>query len=129
MANNFYPQHLTEDIIRNNIVKHFQTNPVRDDNVEFFFQLHNLSRFKQDTKTLKNILQHHIKTKALHQQATINTYSKPWKLETHFSTRRTEVRQSVCELFNVVYSFNCSEDGCNASYFGLDIPRINTKLR
>ena len=130
MANNFYPQHLTEAIIQNSLDKHFQTIPVKDENVvKFFFQLHNLSRFKQDTKTLKNIFQHHIKAKAPYQQATINTYFKPRKLETQFSTRRTETRQSVCELSNVVYSFNCSEDGCNASYVGYTTNKLSTRIK
>ena len=112
-------QHLTEAIIRNSSDKHFQTILVKDENiVMLFFQLYSLSRFKQDTKTLKTIFQRHIRAKARYQQATINFYFKPMKLKTQFSTRKTETRQSVWELSNVVYSFNCSEDGCNASYVG-----------
>ena len=78
MVNKFYPHNLTEEIIQNSLDKHFHTNFVKDDNVgKIFFQLHNLSRFKQDTKPLKNIFQHHIRAKTPYQKATINTYFKP----------------------------------------------------
>ena len=67
---------------------------------------------------MKNIFQHHIRAKPPYQQAIINPFYKPKKLKVQFSNRKTEVGQSVCELSNMVYSFNCSENSCIASYVG-----------
>ena len=58
MANNLYPQHMTENIIKNCLDNHFQTNEESDTKtVEFYYQLGNISTFKQDTKALKDIIQ------------------------------------------------------------------------
>ena len=67
MANNLYPQHMTENIVKNCLNSHFQTNEESDMNtVEIHYEIGNISKFKQDTKSLKDFVKRHLKATSPH---------------------------------------------------------------
>ena len=66
MANNNFPQPLTENRIINRLSNHFQTNAESEKNaIELYYQLCNISTISYDTNTLKDIGQRHLKATPL----------------------------------------------------------------
>ena len=116
MANNSFPQHFVEKIIKdctnNYINKQPPDNPTA---VKLFVQLQNLQSFKRDRKQLASIVKDHVKPSMPNTSISILAYYRPVKLSSVFSTRpRKHDLGSSC----VVYRFSCPKDGCNASYLG-----------
>jgi len=75
LANNNYQQHPIEKMIQNRLNNHLQADVIKDKKgVEFYYQLNNLSTFKQDTKRSRTSYNVNWKPR-LH----INTYL--WKEE------------------------------------------------
>ena len=130
MANNQYPQHLTEKIIKDRLDKYFEeSQPEESNTVQLFYKLGNLSTFTQDTNALKNIVQQHVKATPPRNKVAIKTYMKPNKMASQFSTRRSGGDFSAMDRSNVVYSFNCSEEGCNASYCGYTTNKLSIRIK
>ena len=50
-------------------------------------------------------------------------------MASQFSTRCGGGDYSAVDRPNVVYSFNCSEEGCNASYYGYTTNELSTRIK
>ena len=116
MANSGYPQFIVDNIINQKVTSFVdQEQRVETENITFFVELHNLCNFQQDKKQLKGIVQEHVKAVDTEAKIKLQAYFKPYKLSAQFSTRPTKNDRKRAD---VVYQFNCSEDGCNATYIG-----------
>ena len=118
-ANNNYPQIIVDQIINNIVGKHYtQSSESNDTNtntdINIFIELDNIDSFSRDSKFLKNTISFHVKP-INDRRITLKPYFKPYKLSSKFSTRPVKPTN---ERANVVYQFDCPEDGCNASYVG-----------
>jgi len=119
LANNSYPQWYIDRVIRNCTDKFSSSSisqqPQDDKNIILYVKLEDLSCFKKDERLLKNIVSEHVIPTDKQYNIKLLSYYKPFKISSLFSTRpkRTGLQKS-----NVVYRFNCQEDGCNASYIG-----------
>ena len=112
---------MTENIVKSCLKNHFQTNEESDMNtVEVYYQLGNISTFKQDTSSLKDNVQRHLKATPPHQHVSIRMYYKANKMESQLS---------VCDQFNLVYSFKCIDDSCNAPYVVYSTNKISTRTK
>ena len=116
MANNNFPQHVTEQIIKQNLDKYMnETTTHSTDKIKFFVRLFSIRNFNKQKQTLQCIIKEHIKPVNQQQQIHLHAYFKPFKLSSSFTTRK---RQDPLQQTHVVYQFQCSNDGCHASYLG-----------
>ena len=128
LANNGYPQVLTDRIIQRKLGGNQDNNlgQLDADPVKFFVQFFNLSNFENDRRKLNNIVSAHVKPTDQQAQITVVPYYKPNKLSAQFSTR---VREENIKRVNVVYRFNCKEDACNASYIGYTAQKLENRVK
>lgn len=117
LANNHYPQSLTEELIRTTLNKYINPTETIDkqNNITFYVQLHNLAGFINDKRILKSIVKEHVKSTDMEKCVNITAYFKPIKLKSCFPTRQ---RSETLQTSHVVYRFRCPRDGCNAAYIG-----------
>ena len=95
--------------------------------VKFYVEFFNLSKFKTDKRKLNSIVSEHVRpTSNLDVTLSVVPYYKPNKISSQFSTR---VRAENTDRVNVVYSFSCSEDACNASYIGYTSQTLVNRIR
>ena len=74
-------------------------------------------------------MQQHLKAMPPYKKVAVKTYMKPDMMSSQFSTRRGGGAYSAVDRSNVVYSFNCSEEGCNASYYGYTTNKLSTRIK
>jgi hypothetical protein len=128
MANNSYPQAVTESIVKNCINKHMDQEPKPEQGkICLFVKLHHLHTFKKDRKALKNIIKEHVNPSDRSADLNILAYYKPSKLSALFSTRSK--RNSDLSRSGVVYRFLCPEDSCNASYVGYTTCALSSRVK
>ena len=127
LANNGYPQKLSDDIIRNkmNSMNNNQTAH-KPETVDFYVQFYNLSNFNANKTTLRNMLSSHVKARAPSTEISLIPYYKPRKLSSMFSTRP---RVATEDRSNVVYQFSCNEESCNASYYGYTTQTLQNRMK
>ena len=115
-VNNRYPLTVVDKTINKTLTSIFSNtdSDIESNDLQFFVALNNVSTFKSDQKSLKNIINTHV-TGNNNITVKIKPYYKPFKISSLFSTRP---KTAVEERTNVVYEFVCSEDSCNASYVG-----------
>ena len=70
---------------------------------------------KQNESILKKIVKEHVKPVNTKSKVTVKAFYKSFKLSSAFSTRP---RKTDSLRNRVVYQFECSQDGCKASYIG-----------
>ena len=97
---------------------------VRKEKITFYYETKNVSKLKQEEKSLKNILQQHIKPKNKELDINVNVYYKSKKLSTNFSTRS---RNSTNSQSHVVYQFSCPERDCKSRYIGYTTNTVHTR--
>ena len=129
LANNGYPQSLSENIIRSKLARNRQTSISDDetsDPIKFYVQLYNLSSFNSDKKRLNHILRSHVQPANDNSSVSVVTYYRPNKISSQFSTR---VRAESSDRTNVVYNFTCGENACNASYIGYTSQTLVNRIK
>ena len=128
MANNGYPQSLTDKIIQRKLGSNQTITPSQSDadSVKFYVELFNLSKFEADRKKLNSIVSAHVKPLTQQGRVIVVPYYKPNKLSSQFSTR---VREEGIHRSNVVYRFICGEDACNASYIGYTAQKLVNRAK
>ena len=80
------------------------------------------SKCKQEEKSLKNILEQHLKPINNNSKIKIQSYFKANKISSQFSTRPKNA-----DPCHVVYQFNCTEPGCKSSYIGYTTNTLKTR--
>ena len=129
LVNNNYPLFLVDKVLKN-FMKN--KNPPRDrfdtgsERIPLYVRLHNVASFRSDSKTLKCIVGTHVRPVNSNSSVALVPYFKPFKISAMFSTRPKRVSS---ERSCVVYQFQCSEDGCNASYIGYTTNSLATRVR
>ena len=128
LANNSYPQSITENIIKNIVNKYITpTDPVSEgDSTQVFVRIHSLPNFTRNSVTLRKILHEHVKPSGQNRTIKPLFYFKPRKLLSFFSTRPIK---STSQQSRVVYQFTCSEGSCNATYLGYTTCTISNRAR
>ena len=130
LSNNGYPQATTERIIRSKLANSNESQtPIETDNneksIRFYAQLFSLSKFKSDKKWLNQIVTAHVRGTEENSTVSVIAYYKPKKISSQFSTRS---RDDGVDRVNVVYSFKCNEDACNASYVGYTAQTLQNRI-
>ena len=127
MANNMYPQALCDQIIQRKLDNHFNEDPSTEIvPVNLYVQLFNLSTYKQDSCTLKKVLEDHVLAARPNHRVMLKPYFKPRKISSQFSCR--PVRANL-DSANVVYQFNCQEVSCNATYIGHTSKTLRSRIK
>ena len=130
LSNNGYPQKFTENIIQSKLANFRAPPPTgedsNDESVILYAQLFNLSKFKTDKKRLNQIVASHVKPTNENSSLSVVVYYRPRKISSQFSTR---VRSDGVGRANVVYSFSCNEDACNASYIGYTAQTLANRIK
>ena len=127
-ANNGYPQHLVDNIIKRSMDNHFKTEDSPPDSttpLNFYIQTDCTTSFKEDNKILRRIFNEHI-TGNNNYSPKIVIYYKPRKIGSTFSTR---TRRTSHDRANVVYRFSCPKDGCTATYYGYTTNSLMTRCK
>lgn len=107
-----------DKILENTPNKYFEPDNDNMDGVseiKLFVNLQNLKTFNKDKTLLKNIVDEHVKVTDQSSVLSLKAYYKPLKLSSAFSTR---VPKPTLQRTGVVYRFDCTVDGCQASYIG-----------
>ena len=115
MANNNFPQKLVDSTIKNKLSNLMDKTKRENVDVNIYTELHNLQTYQKDKHLLKSIAGTHCKVLEANSIVNVVPYFKSRKLSSFFSTRR---KLDDAEKTNLVYQFNCSHEGCNASYIG-----------
>ena len=119
---------MVDQIIARKLEDRYNINANNDlDSVKFYVQFYNLSNFKANTSSLRNILTAHVKPTDPNSELKIIPYYKPKKISSMFSTRHRETADE--DRCNVVYTFNCKEDTCNASYYGYTTQKLGKRIK
>src|SRR5678816_4020985 len=95
-----------------------------NDKLVLYYKTENISQKKDEENKLKLNLKEHIKAKD-GKKLILRSYYKPLKLSSCFCTREA---LSDGGSSNVVYQFQCSESGCNASYIGYTTNTLNMRM-
>ena len=127
--NNDFPLNLIDKVLSNVLDNYNSKQP--DDNtdtnyINFYVQLDNLYTFKPDEKTLKQIFSKHVHPCQSNTEIKVQAYFKPSRLSSYFSTRE---KKATHLKTNVVYSFNCTEGSCKASYIGYTTNSVLTRCK
>ncbi len=125
-VNNEFPLSVVQNIINRAVTKYFNIQEHSgEDSIKFFVHLDNLFTFKSDKKTLKSIINRHVKP---NNSANIKfiPYFVPRKLSSCFSTRLPVAARSRA---GVVYQFQCNEGSCKATYIGYTTNDLVTRCR
>ena len=69
-----------------------------------------------------------LRPRPLYKKVVIKTYMKPNQMSFRFSTRRDSGGYSAVDQSNIVYSFNCSEEGSNASFYGYTTNKLSIRI-
>ena len=127
-CNNNFPQNITENIIKNTINKYINTTEKLNnhEHIQFYVHLPNLLTFNTDKKTLNNILTSHLTPTDNNNTIFLHAYFKPFKLSALFSTRD---KPATKDKTNVVYQFQCSQQGCQALYIGYTTNSLSTRCK
>ena len=127
-SNNNYPQHLVENVLQSVLNKHFSNSHVfpNENDIKYFIKLDNISTFTSDEKTIKQIINRHVSSVNIDNNVTVSSYFKPKKLSSSFSTRP---KKPLAQRTNVVYSFDCKEGSCQASYIGYTTNSVLTRCK
>ena len=131
MVNNGYHQWMIDKTIRTkvqqarNSTASTPSNASTDD-INLYVELHNVSNFRQDTKSLKNIVKRHVLPTDDSKNVKVTTFYRPLKLSSKFSTRSpTEMPEKSC----LVYQFICPEPSCHeVNYYGYTNQRLKTRV-
>ena len=122
---------MTEKIIGKAVSQYVNqpTSPIVDSNdeiINFLVKLIIPSTFRDDEKVLRTIIDQYVKTTSENSSIKLKAYYQPYKLSSSFSNRPTK---PPADRSHVVYTFNCSEPGCNASYIGYTAQRLITRAK
>ena len=127
-SNNEYPQYCIVEKTINNILNKYNDIPPEPppDDIKLYVALDNVSTFNSDEKTLKAIVNCHVKSTNSEQSVQTIAYYKPRKIKSLFTTRP---RIAYPDKSHVVYQFSCTESGCNATYVGYTTNRLITRCK
>ena len=93
--------------------------------------------YKTDEKVLKDIINKNIKPKDQNRKINISIYYKNQKTKDLVMANNPNQSQNILKMTNVIYKFNCPQDGCkpsldseesNCSYIGHTTTTLSRRL-
>lgn len=116
LINNNFPQYIIEKTINTTLSKLYNSSNPEDNtnSIPIYVRSNNAKTMKTDAKQLQHIIEKTTISKST-KKIKISMYYKPQKLESLFSTRP---KCADLSKSNVVYLYQCPEDGCQATYIG-----------
>ena len=125
LINSSYPQRIVEDTIKNviNNLINKENNKPKKEKITFYYETKNIYKIKEEEKSLKAIIKQHLKPIDNNTDIDINTYYRPKKLSSQFTTRKNT------DISHVVYQFFCSERDCKSRYIGYTTNTLKTRAQ
>jgi hypothetical protein len=116
LVNNNYPLFMIDNVVNRALDQFFKiSDSTLTNKIEYYFRLNNVKHFVKDSDKIKSIITSHVQPTDPSTTVAVVPYYKPRKLSSFFSTRPSIENRNRA---NVVYKFDCSEAGCNATYVG-----------
>ena len=132
LVNNGYHQSEIDKIIKSKIQQKLNSqasvpNTATSDDINVYVELHTVSNFRHDSKSLKNIIKRHVQPTDDAKNVKITTFYRPLKLSSKFTTRTpAETAEKSC----LVYQFMCPEPSCHeVAYYGYTNQRLKTRVK
>ena len=131
LVNNNFPQsliekhvnRLTDKLIKNDAPRKDTDN---DRTITFYSRCLDAGSFKSDSIFLKETFKKHVIPTNSNDKVEVRLFFKPSKLSSRFSLRE---RRPDNANHGLVYQFTCNEEGCNASYIGYTMNRLDVRAK
>ena len=122
-----YPLNIIENTVNKIFNNNFSSRNNNDNHnhIQLYIQLDNVRCFSNDKKELNSIITNHVKCNDNNKLSVI-PFFKPFKLSSCFTTR---TKCPFKDRTRVVYSFECTEDRCNANYIGYTTNSVLTRCK
>jgi hypothetical protein len=126
LINSNYPISVIEKVMNKTIESLFTgTHTNQKENVNIYYRTFRPIDWEKDKYFLSRVIKQHVLPKEKGKEVKLVLYYKPKKLG---NLLHTKVDVAEEEKHGLVYSFNCPEVGCNASYIGYTTNKLLDRI-